>query len=51
MTAGDKTTREVEVFEGSGERTLAEGDVLTSAQLPGFELKLSDLFAVIARDN
>ena len=47
----DKTTREVEVFEGGGERTLAEGDVSTSAQLPGFELKLSDLFAVVARDN
>ena len=47
----DRTAREVEVFEGDQERTVANGEPLTSALLPGFEVNLSDLFAVLERED
>ena len=45
----DRVPREIEVFEPAGERTLSAHETLTSTVLPGFELKLSDLFAVIEK--
>ena len=42
----DPETRTVEVFERDG-TVLGEQDTLTSAALPGFDLLLRDLFAVL----
>jgi Uma2 family endonuclease len=43
----DPATRSVEVFEGSKDGARFEGESLTSDALPGFELNLPQLFAVL----
>jgi Uma2 family endonuclease len=43
----DPETRTVEVFEGKTARRLREGDTLTCAAMPGFELPLAQLFGVL----
>ena len=44
----DPETRTVELFDdGNDSKTLGEGDTLMNAALPGFDLPLRDLFAVL----
>ena len=45
----DPKARTIEVFEAAGSRSLRSGDTLTSEAMPGFELALDDLFAVLDR--
>jgi Uma2 family endonuclease len=45
----DPKARTIEVFEAAGSRSLRSGDTLTSEAMPGFELALDELFAVLDR--
>jgi Uma2 family endonuclease len=45
----DPKARTIEVFEGSGTRTLRTEETLTCEAMPGFELSLRELFAVLDR--
>ena len=45
----DPKGRTIEVFEAAGSRTLRSGDTLTCDAMPGFELALDELFAVLDR--
>jgi Uma2 family endonuclease len=43
----DPDVRSVDVFEGGTRRTLVGGDLLTTASVPGLEIAVSGLFAVL----
>ena len=43
----DPNSRTIEIFEKVGERTITEAGVLSATALPGFHLKLADLFQVV----
>lgn len=45
----DPKARTIEVFEAAGTRTLRAGETLTCDAMPGFELALDELFAVLDR--